>query len=110
MTPARNDADEANDGGQIDPIGRRRRPGKAGPADPDENVKEKRKAGTRAGLTKPAIVAAGTKLIESIGASELDSRSSFLGILMMATMTLAMSRERGERQAKSVDLYIIAIA
>ena len=33
-------------------------------------LKEKRKVGTRAGLTKPAIVAAGAKLIESIGASE----------------------------------------
>jgi hypothetical protein len=31
-------------------------------------VKEKRKAGTRAGLTKPAIVAAAAKLIESAGA------------------------------------------
>src|SRR5208337_1479777 len=33
---------------------------------PGPNVKEKRKAGTRAGLTKPAIAAA-AKLIESIG-------------------------------------------
>jgi len=33
---------------------------------PSPNVKEKRKAGTRAGLTKPAIAAA-AKLIESIG-------------------------------------------
>ena len=31
-------------------------------------VKEKRKAGTRAGLTKAAIVAAAAKLIESVGA------------------------------------------
>ena len=33
------------------------------------NVKEKRKAGTRAGLTKAAIVAAAAKLIESVGAN-----------------------------------------
>ena len=32
-------------------------------------VKEKRKAGTRAGLTKAAIVAAAAKLIESVGAN-----------------------------------------
>ena len=32
------------------------------------NVKEKRKAGTRAGLTKAAIAAAAAKLIESVGA------------------------------------------
>ena len=38
------------------------------------NVKEKRKAGTRAGLTKAAIVAAAAKLIESIGASEFSLR------------------------------------
>jgi Bacterial regulatory proteins, tetR family len=31
------------------------------------NVKEKRKAGTRAGLTKAAIVTAAAELIESIG-------------------------------------------
>ena len=37
-------------------------------------VKEKRKAGTRAGLTKPAIVAAAAKLIESIGAGEFSLR------------------------------------
>ena len=36
------------------------------PKTPCPNVKEKRKAGTRAGLTKPAIAAA-AKLIESIG-------------------------------------------
>ena len=38
------------------------------------NVKEKRKAGTRAGLTKAAIVAAAAKLIESIGVSEFSLR------------------------------------
>ena len=36
---------------------------------PSPNVKEKRKAGTRAGLTKAAIVAAAAKLIESVGAN-----------------------------------------
>ena len=39
---------------------------------PGPNVKEKRKAGTRAGLTKPAIAAA--KLIESIGPNGLSLR------------------------------------
>ena len=34
----------------------------------------------------------------------------FLGILMMATMTLDMSRERGGGASESVDLCIIAIA
>ena len=38
------------------------------------NVKEKRKAGTRAGLTKAAIVAAAAKLIESVGANGLSLR------------------------------------
>src|SRR5208337_2281508 len=38
------------------------------------NLKEKRKAGTRAGLTKAAIVAAGAELIESVGASEFSLR------------------------------------
>ena len=37
-------------------------------------VKEKRKAGTRAGLTKPAIVAAAAKLIESVGANGFSLR------------------------------------
>jgi hypothetical protein len=34
----------------------------------------------------------------------------FLGIVMMATMTLAMSRERGAAPSESVDLRIIPIA
>ena len=38
------------------------------------NVKEKRKAGTRAGLTKAAIVAAAAKLIESVGANGFSLR------------------------------------
>src|SRR5271166_141766 len=38
------------------------------------NVKEKRKAGTRAGLTKPAIVAAAAKLIGSVGANGFSLR------------------------------------
>jgi hypothetical protein len=37
-------------------------------------VKEKRKAGTRAGLTKAAIVAAAAKLIESVGANGFSLR------------------------------------
>ena len=37
-------------------------------------VKEKRKAGTRAGLTKPAIVAAAAELIESVGANGFSLR------------------------------------
>ena len=37
-------------------------------------VKEKRKAGTRAGLTKPAIAAAAAKLIESVGANRFSLR------------------------------------
>ena len=37
-------------------------------------VKEKRKAGTRAGLTKPAIAAAAAKLIESVGANGFSLR------------------------------------
>ena len=37
-------------------------------------VKEKRKAETRAGLTKPAIVAAAAKLIESVGANGFSLR------------------------------------
>ena len=37
-------------------------------------IKEKRKAGTRAGLTKPAIVAAAAKLIESLGANGFSLR------------------------------------
>ena len=37
-------------------------------------VKEKRKAGTRAGLTKPAIVVAAAKLIESVGANGFSLR------------------------------------
>ena len=40
------------------------------------NVKEKRKAGTRAGLTKPAIAAAAAKLIESAGANGFSLRRS----------------------------------
>ena len=38
------------------------------------NVKDKRKAGTRAGLTKAAIVAAAAKLIESVGANGFSLR------------------------------------
>ena len=38
------------------------------------NVKEKRKAGTRAGLTKAAIAAAAAKLIESVGANGFSLR------------------------------------
>lgn len=38
------------------------------------NVKEKRKAGTRAGLAKPAIAAAAAKLIESVGANGFSLR------------------------------------
>ena len=38
------------------------------------NVKEKRKVGTRAGLTKAAIVAAAAKLIESVGANGFSLR------------------------------------
>ncbi len=38
------------------------------------NVKEKRKAGTRAGLTKAAIVAAAAKLIESVGGNGFSLR------------------------------------
>ena len=38
------------------------------------NVKEKRKAGTRAGLAKAAIVAAAAKLIESVGANGFSLR------------------------------------
>jgi AcrR family transcriptional regulator len=41
---------------------------------PGPSVKEKRKAGTRAGLTKPAIVAAAAKLIESAGANGFSLR------------------------------------
>ena len=37
-------------------------------------VKEKRKAGTRAGLTKAAIVAAAAKLIEGVGANGFSLR------------------------------------
>src|SRR5208337_2136084 len=37
-------------------------------------VKEKRKAGTSAGLTKPAVVAAAAKLIESVGANGFSLR------------------------------------
>ena len=39
-----------------------------------KNLKEKRKAGTRAGLTRPAIVAAAAKLIESAGANGFSLR------------------------------------
>ena len=42
--------------------------------DLESNVKEKRKAGTRAGLTKAAIVAAAAKLIESVGANGFSLR------------------------------------
>ena len=38
------------------------------------NVKENRKAGTRAGLTNPAIVAAAAKLIEGVGANGFSLR------------------------------------
>jgi AcrR family transcriptional regulator len=41
---------------------------------PSPEVKEKRKAGTRAGLTKPAIVEAAAKLIESAGVSGFSLR------------------------------------
>ena len=39
------------------------------------NVKEKRKAGTRAGLTKAAIAAAAAKLIESVGANGFSAQA-----------------------------------
>ena len=41
---------------------------------PSSNVKENRKAGTRAGLTKAAIVAAAATLIESVGANGFSLR------------------------------------
>ena len=51
-------------------------------------VKEKRKAGTRAGLTKAAIVAAAAKLIESVGANGSRSRAG-------NARSLASSRNEG---------------
>ena len=47
------------------------------------NVKEKRKAGTRAGLTKPAIAAA-AKLIESAGANGFSLRKLAKGLCHVA--------------------------
>jgi TetR/AcrR family transcriptional regulator, tetracycline repressor protein len=41
---------------------------------PSPEVKEKRKAGMRAGLTKPAIAAAAAKLIENAGVNEFSLR------------------------------------
>ena len=53
-------------------------------------VKEKRKAGTRAGLTKAAIVAAAAKLIESVGANGFSLRklAKALGVSAQALLAL----------------------